>query len=440
MRLQVKVLLLSVLLGYSCLPEGCNDCSGQGDPDCRADIITTPPVPGSPPPAPLTLSCGTRTTITPSTLEWELIVAGGTPPFGYTLNFGDDTAAETGSWSSSSVRGSHDYTRAGDYHVAAQVRDASNQLQTCALTYSAPEPRLELGCSATPTTGIVPLTVNFDVTSRRGCIGPCEVTWFFGNGQTRTGGHATYTYEQPGPSSLQTYAAFAELKDSHDRTAQCRKPIQVLPDTGGPPPPPSGNHPPSIDSASASPGSILAGESTTISGTTSDPDPGDVVTWQLTFDTPGAGTLTPASGTGAILSTYAASPTIRGAVSIRVTASDSAGALAPYRNVAVTVFRLNQPPRIVSLSATPAVIFRGGPPSRIQATLNDPDGDPISWTLALDPSSTATGILAPAAGTGDIDTTFIGTLQGTAVIRATVSDGQGGTATSTVTVTVLIGS
>ena len=262
-------------------------------------------------------------------LEWQLGIGGGTAPYTYTLDFGDQTPVHGGSWAGvgSDPRGFHEYERGGDFQVAGQVRDAVGQTQTCALAYSAPDRSLRVRCTATPTAGTAPLTVVFDVTGREGCVGPCTVTWYFGDGETLEGGHVVHTYEFPGPSGVSSYAAFAELRDSTDRVDQCRRPIQVLAGTGDPQHPT--NHPPTIVSAVANPSTITAGQSATISGTTSDPDPGDTVTWQLTFDSANAGSLSTTSGTGPILSTYTSSTTIQGTVSIRVTAVDSFGALAP---------------------------------------------------------------------------------------------------------------
>ena len=103
---------------------------------------------------------------------------------------------------------------------------------------------------------------------------------------------------------------------------------------------------------------------------------------------------------------------------------------------------VNQPPVITSLTASPSVVFPGGPPSQIAATITDPNGDPVTWTLALDPSSTATGTFSPASGSGNASATFSATPppnQGTAVIRLTAQDPGGLTATRTVNVNVSLG-
>jgi hypothetical protein len=100
----------------------------------------------------------------------------------------------------------------------------------------------------------------------------------------------------------------------------------------------------------------------------------------------------------------------------------------------------NGVPKIAGLIADPPLIRGREASTRITADLTDPDNDPVAWTLALDPSSTATGVFRPASGTGGtIDSRFIGTGAGSAVILATASDARGGTITATVTVSVVIG-
>jgi hypothetical protein len=448
MRRRVKLVLLSALLASGCLHETCNlDCDSDGDPDCRADVVTGgSAVPPAAPPAPLAVACRSLNNRASVELEWELGISGGTPRYDYTIDFGDQTPPMTGTWSGvgSAPRGHYEYAGAGDYQMTAQVRDQRGQVQSCLLAYTAPNPDLRLRCTATPRTGTAPLTVTFEApaSGREGCIGPCEVTWDFGDGETFAGGRAVHVYELPGPSAQQTYAAFATLIDSLGRTAQCRVPIQVLPNPNAPP---STNRPPSVDYLAANPSSITAGGSSTIVGMISDPDPGDTVGWSLSFDTAGAGSLSPTSGAGPdILSTYTSAAGFSGTAVIRVAAVDSAGAVA-YRTVSVSVAAApptNRPPVISGFSVSPGTIFAGGPAATLSATVSDPDGDPVTWQLELDSSSTTTGAFTPASGNGNVSSQFAapGTApMGQAVLRLTVSDGSGGSAQATVTVIVVLG-
>ena len=366
-------------------------------------------------------------------------------PYTYTLDFGDHTTSETGSWSGvgSHPHGFHDYQQGGDFQVGGQVRDAAGQTQSCALAYSAPGSDLRLRCAATPTTGTLPLTVTFDDTRREGCIGPCTVTWHFGDGQSEQAGHAVHTYEVPGPSLESVYAAFAELRDSTDRVDICRMPIQVLAGPGGPPP--TTNHPPSIDGLQSSPATIVAGQSSTLTGTTSDPDAGDVVSWELTVLGNGAGNVSPTNGTGPILATYTSSLLLLGArrhPSDRGGQPRRAGSYSSF-GVFVNAATVNHPPTILSFTATPATIFLGGPPTQLSGTATDPDNDPLHWAVTLDATSTVNGTFTPLSGTGAISATFSPAATpnntGTAVLRLNVADPSGALDTRTVTVNVVLG-
>lgn len=96
----------------------------------------------------------------------------------------------------------------------------------------------------------------------------------------------------------------------------------------------------------------------------------------------------------------------------------------------------NRPPVIASFSADPPTVPPGGE-CALAAAFSDPDNDPLDWTLELDPSSTAGGTLTPGSGSGAFGATFTASgSPGTAVLRLTVSDGRGGTATRTLAVPV----
>jgi PKD repeat protein len=102
----------------------------------------------------------------------------------------------------------------------------------------------------------------------------------------------------------------------------------------------------------------------------------------------------------------------------------------------ITVTAPNHDPTINSFTANPNTIL-GGEFSNLSATVSDVDGDTVSWTLSIDPSSTATGTLTgPISGIGNITSQVQGLGAGTLIIKASASDGHGGTATATVSITV----
>jgi hypothetical protein len=437
MRRHAKWVFLLMAFAPGCLPSGCEaDCSGDGDRDCLAvtgPSVATPPTVSLPASTdPLALSCAARNVGADAQLEWEITIGGGGPPYAYSIDFGDGTSAAAGAWPTSGAhQGLHAYARPGDFQVTAQVRDAGGRAQSCGMAVIAPAPGLELQCSATPRSGAAPLRVAFDVPpgGRRGCIGPCTVSWSFGDGGEGEGGHAVHEYTATGPA---TYDAVATLRDGLDRAARCRVPIEVA---GVAPTP---NRPPVIDAFTASPASLTGGHSSALSGAVSDPDPGDTTTWSLSLGgNPSAGTLSPASGSGPIAATFASASSASGDVTIVATAVDSHGA-STQRSVTVSLSP-NHAPVITSLTANPPLVFaQPGGFSSIRGTIMDPDGDPVTWLLEVmgGPCSmpTLSGSGTSAAGTVFIPPSLGG---GTCAVRLTARDSAGLTAARTVTVVIV---
>jgi hypothetical protein len=100
------------------------------------------------------------------------------------------------------------------------------------------------------------------------------------------------------------------------------------------------------------------------------------------------------------------------------------------------VVTTNHNPTINSFTANPTTIYSGDY-SDISGTTSDTDGDTVSWTLSIDPSSTGTAsFTGPTSGTGTISSQIQGANLGTVVVRVNTSDGHGGTATAIVSITV----
>jgi hypothetical protein len=328
------------------------DCGGQTcDPaveDCSLSTTCCTPVPPSPSPVgPLALACETRTRPGDQFFDLDLIVRGGSSPYRYAVTFGDgnsSTGTRAALTDETRIGVTHEYQeQPGDerapYTVQATVTDQQNQATSCTLEHLVDPQRLDLDCEVTPRGGTAPLTVTFSGRPN-GCIGPCEVTIEFGDGEEFAGRHAVHVYTQPGFTAQQTWPAGIRLEDGPGRNVRCPRAVQVL---------------------------------------------------------PGAETLP-------------ATPE-------------------------------NRAPVIVSFTATPGAVFSGGPPAALSANILDPDGDPVSWTLTLDPSSTAMGTFTPASGNGtSVSSQFAAAPApgGPAILRLTVSDGRGGTAERTVTVNVIL--
>ena len=176
------------------------------------------------------------------------------------------------------------------------------------------------------------------------------------------------------------------------------------------------NQSPVIIDLSADPETVVAGGTSTISCIASDPD-GDTLSYAWTCS---GGDI---SGTGATVTFL--SLNVAGNYTISVVVSDVNGGKA---NQSVTVIvMVNNAPEISNIVATPTMVVAGGS-SAITCDANDPDFDTLSYSW----SSTGGTI----SGSGNAVSWTAPATDGTYSITASVSDGKGGTADQSVTVTV----
>ncbi len=129
--------------------------------------------------------------------------SGGTAPYSYSWNFGDGA-------SSTAKNPSHTYTQAGTYIVTLTVTDSTASQASASTTISAQAqiPALAASCTASPTSGDIPLTVNF-IGSAAGGIPPYSYSWNFGDGTSSTAQNPSHTYTQAG-----SYTATLTVTDS----------------------------------------------------------------------------------------------------------------------------------------------------------------------------------------------------------------------------------
>lgn len=347
-RARILAIVLTTLTS-ACLEEQCGlDGCDPSKQDCSlSTTCCTPPVPSPSPVAPLALACESTSRDGSRFFDVDLVIRGGASPYRYVVTF-DDGNSSDGTRNgrpdeATEISVSHQYeprpgTEPTAYTVQATVTDQQNQAASCTVSHLVDPQRLDLDCEVTPRSGTVPLLVTF-AARPNGCIGPCEITWDFGDGESTMSRHAVHLYTAPGVSAFSTYPAGATVDDGPDRSYRCFRAVEVLPAMNDPLPAPS-----------------------------------------------------------------------------------------------------NRAPVITGFTATPATLFSGGPPAALVAVVSDPDGDPVAWTLSLDPSSTATGTFTPASGLGDVSAQFAAAPVpgGPAILRLVVSDGRGGTATATVTVNVIL--
>jgi len=173
---------------------------------------------------------------------------------------------------------------------------------------------------------------------------------------------------------------------------------------------------PQLTNLLAQPASVARGEVSSLTCEASDPD-GDTLTYSWTCT---GGSI---SGAGSIVSWKA--PSTVGTYTVTVSVSDGKGGTVT-RSVSIAV--TNRNPEISSLTATPATVDSGGN-ATILCTASDPDGD----TLIFD-SWTCTG--GSISGTGGTVTWTAPSAFGIYTVTATVADGNGGTATRSVNISV----
>jgi len=128
----------------------------------------------------------------PLTISFTGNATGGSSPYTYSWNFGDGT-------SSSTQNPSHTYSTAGDYTATLTVTDSASSQDSESVTINASTPPSPLVASlvASPTSGQVPLSVNFT----GGAIGgspPYTYSWNFGDGVSSSSQNPSHTYSTAG--------------------------------------------------------------------------------------------------------------------------------------------------------------------------------------------------------------------------------------------------
>lgn len=224
-------------------------------------------------------------------------------------------------------------------------------------------------------------------------------TWYFSDGTSKTGAGVSHSFSEAG-----TYRAAVLASDGNQRAVTSYVDVTVV------------NRPPAFDTpATASKTTALIGENVDFSAVATDPD-GDTVAYAWDF---GDGN----NGTGSnVTHAFAAG----GVFTVEVTIDDGNGETATS-TVDVTV--LNSAPTFDSPASASKTLTIVGENVDFSASATDPDGDTVSYSWNFGDGSSGTGSnVTHAFAAGGLFT-----------VEVTATDGNGGSATSTVQVRVADG-
>ena len=154
----------------------------------------------------------------PLNMNFTGSATGGTAPYSYSWNFGDDQA-------STSQNPFHAYTSEGDYTATLTVTDnkGANAVASRVITVTKAAPLLAVSIKASRTSGPAPLKITFSAKLSRG-IRPKTYSWSFGDGKASSASKPTHKYTLPG-----TYTARLTLSDSKGARGSASVIITVRP-------------------------------------------------------------------------------------------------------------------------------------------------------------------------------------------------------------------
>ena len=171
--------------------------------------VTSPP----PPPPNLTASftASLSSPVVGQTISFTGSASGGTSPYTYTWNFGDNSTG-TGS------PVSHVYSSAGSYGVVLTVTDAAGHVASATNTVTV---AFSASFTYSPSNPGPLTNVQFTATATGGKA-PYSYSWDFGDGSTGTGASASHSYLLPG-----TYTVALTVADANGVTATASSTITV---------------------------------------------------------------------------------------------------------------------------------------------------------------------------------------------------------------------
>ncbi len=146
----------------------------------------------------------------PLLVQFTATETGGAPT-GYNWSFGDGTFLN--GTSSGFADPTHLYEAPGEYAAVVRVSEGTASASATVYVHVLSE-TLSVAVSATPVSGVAPLTVTFNGSITGGTGTYVELRWTFGDGATGSGSSVQYTYTSPGH-----YYAELTVEDSNGSEA-----------------------------------------------------------------------------------------------------------------------------------------------------------------------------------------------------------------------------
>jgi PKD repeat protein len=306
-------------------------------------------------------------------------------PLTYAWSFGD-SAAGTG------ANPTHAYTSIGTFTVTLTVTDGQggSTTSTATVTINNQPPVANAGG---PYTGVRNQAIAFSSAGSSDPDGdPLTYAWSFGDSGTGTGANPTHAY-----TAIGTFAVTLTVSDGQGGSTASTATVTI-------------NNQPPVANAGGPYTGVRNQAIAFSSAGSSDPD-GDPLTYNWSFGDGATGTgASPTHGYAAV-----------GVFTATLTVTDGQGG-STTRTASVTIN--NQPP--VANANGPYTGVRNQAITFSSAGSSDLDGDPLTYTWTFDDGSTATGPSPTRAYTA----------VGTFAVTLKVTDGQGGSATSTASVTI----
>lgn len=306
---------------------------------------------------------------------------------------------------------------------------------TVSVTVRAPvnrNPTISQAAQANPTsiTGSGPVQLSVGATDPDGdtltyawAQTPASPAGTFANGSS-----ASPTWTSPTVTATTTFTLRVTVSDGRGGSVQSQVNVSVAP-------PVPQNNTPTVSTPTATPNVLNYQEVTTLAVTASDPD-GDTLTYSWTQ-------TSPASPTGSFSSTTSSAPTWTAPrvssntpFQLRVTVSDGRGGSASgTASVTVNAFA-NTSPVLTAGPSSDATTLNEQQTVNLSVTASDVDGDPLTYAWSQTSPASPMGSFSSTSSASPTWTAPDVTASGTYTLRVIVSDGQGGSVSGTVTLTV----